>query len=178
MRFETGTKKIWVGSSPNSKTKKKSVGARFEIKTKRILRFVIQCCIPPTYIIHVIKKNYNPPGFHRLGPYCGQSGHNSLNRHGHPTCGALKTRSCSGLDSWIGPLVDPTCGPKFCGPDLFTRLVGPTCGPKFCGPDSFTTLVHLTRGPNLWTLKTMSCSGLDSWMVHAWELFDSWIIPV
>ena len=26
-------------------------------------------------------------------------------------------------------------------------------------------------------LKTNSCSGLDSWIVHTWEVFDSWIVP-
>ena len=35
-------KKIWVGTSPNSKTKKKIAGTRFEIKTKRIFRLIIQ----------------------------------------------------------------------------------------------------------------------------------------
>ena len=34
IRLETGTEKIWVGTWPNSKTKKKLVGARFELKTK------------------------------------------------------------------------------------------------------------------------------------------------
>ena len=34
---------MWVKTIPNLKTKKKLVGARFEIKTKRIWRFVIQC---------------------------------------------------------------------------------------------------------------------------------------
>ena len=41
MRFETGTKKIWVGLVKTQKPKRKFFGARFEIKSKMILRFVI-----------------------------------------------------------------------------------------------------------------------------------------
>ena len=26
-------------------------------------------------------------------------------------------------------------------------------------------------------LQTRNCFGLDSWIVHAWEVFDSWIVP-
>ena len=56
--------------------------------------------------------------------------------------------------------MDPIPGPQIVdqtrSPDLFTQLVHPTCG----------------------ALKTRSCSGLDLWIVHAWEVFDSWIVPV
>ena len=72
--------------------------------------------------------------------------------------------------------MDPTRGP-----DSWTQLVDPTPG-----HDSWTQLADLIHGPNLWTrlfhpicgaLKTMSGSGLDSWIVHSWELFDLWIVP-
>ena len=35
-----------------------------------------------------------------------------------------------------------------------------------------------TLGPTHGALKTRSCLGLDSWIVHPWEVFDSWIVPV
>ena len=33
---------------------------------------------------------------------------------------------------------------------------------------------HGRCSPNLWSLKTRSCFGLDSWIIHAWEVFDWW----
>ena len=57
-------------------------------------------------------------------------------------------------------------------PNLWTQLVDPTNGSNL-----WTRLVNLTHGPNLWSLKTRSCFGLESWIVHAWEVFDSWIVP-
>ena len=88
------------------------------------------------------------------------------------------------MDSWTVRLVDPTCGP-----DLWTRLMDPTRGPlkiRFflriglverptCGPKLWTRIMDPTRSPDLFTplvdptrgaLKTMSCSGLDSWIVR------------
>ena len=54
--------------------------------------------------------------------------------------------------TWTLPpkLMDPTCGP-----DLLTQLVDPTGG----------------------ALKTRSYSGLDLWIVHVLEVFDSWNVP-
>ena len=59
-------------------------------------------------------------------------GHDLFTWHVHPTLGALKTRSGSGLCPWIGRLVDPTRGPE-----LLTRLVSLTCS-----PDLWTKLVE------------------------------------
>ena len=48
VRFENGTKKNLVMDQSQLKNQKlELVGARFEIKTKRILRFIIQCFRPP-----------------------------------------------------------------------------------------------------------------------------------
>ena len=74
-----------------------------------------------------------------------------------PTCGALKTISCSRLDSWIrhaGEVLDP---------DWWTRIVDPTRSPKL-----FTRL----GDPTCAVLKTSSGSALDSWIDNAWEVFD------
>ena len=53
-----------------------------------------------------------------------------------------------------------TC--KEIGPDSWTRLVDPTHG-----SGSWIQLVDPTLGPD-----SRSCSGLDSGLIHAWEVFN------
>ena len=84
--------------------------------------------------------------------------------------------------------MDPTWGP-----DMRTQIVGPTRGSSSvigvhptCSPDSWTRLVEPKKQGVVpdWTLvfsprgalKIRRCSVLDSWIVHALEVFDLWIV--
>ena len=69
-------------------------------------------------------------------------------------------------------------------PNSSTQLIHPTCHPT-CPPDLFTRLVHPTHPPNSFTLlvqrtcralKLRSCSRLHSGIVHALQVFDSWLV--
>ena len=45
-----------------------------------------------------------------------------------------------------------------------------------CPSDLFTRLIHQLVHPTCGALKTKSCSGLHLWIVHALEVFNSWIV--